>query len=448
MSELRVGLGCMAARHTTGVEKMSPSRRTSAGVRLDYVLAALLLAAASCAFMYGNGTQRLVVLILSLASGLFRPPLLIFSLSLATSLDVANGHFFTPMRVALIFSAATLLVHHKHISERIRGEHLLGLAYLWVFGMWCLLCIYIRAQLSGLEEVITMFGYGAACLFLLAIVEKKDSMSTFVWLGLLPSVVSSVAASFHLRPLKWHDYLITADGPRYRGILHDPNYLSSILVVGFTVCLASMGVKKGMPKKALYLVLSALFSFALWAPQSRAGLYTASFCLALFILSQAGPAVRGGKWKNLLPPILIAGAVVLFIATHTHNRAFSVVRERGFELVRSINRLAVEPILRNPVFGPGEAGFDNLYGPPHNTLLSLGLEYGIPGMLLMLVGISFCFYNLWKRRGKGSMVIFLPFLALNVILCSFSATGHKLLWLYLVAGMVYRPDEPQIGEDT
>ena len=438
MSELQAGPGCAAAGPTAKDTGIALWFRKTGAAAPDNALAAVLLLMATAAFLYGDANERLIVLILSLASGLYRPPLLIFSLSLATSLDIVTGHFFTPMRVVLIFAAATLLVRHKNISERLCGPHWVALIYLWAFGMWRLLCLYVRAELGGLEDVITIFAYALACLFLLAIVDERCPVSTFVWLGLLPTVILSVSASFHLRPVHRHEYLITAAGLRYRGILNDPNYLSSILVVGFTACLASLETGKGILNKTVYLGLSAAFFLALWGPQSRGGIYSAFFCLALFILLQAGSAARNGKWGNLFMAALIGAMVALFLWTHTRNRAFSAVREQGFTLVRNVNKQAIEPILRNPVFGPGEESFCNRFGAPHNTTLSIGLEYGIPGMLLMLVGVSYCFYNLWKNRRGNSMAIFLPLLALNAILCSFSAPGHKLLWFYLIFGMVFR----------
>ncbi|MDR3554525.1 MAG: hypothetical protein P4L55_07210 [Syntrophobacteraceae bacterium] len=447
MNELQADLSLGAARPAAKITGISLSGRKARAATPDYLLAAVLVSVSACAFLYGDANARFIALIISLAAGLYRPPLLIFSLSLATSLDIVSGHVFTPMRVALIFAAIALLARYKRVSGRIETEHLIALMYLWAFGMWCLLCIYVRAELGGLEEVIMMLAYAAVCLFLLAIVEEECSVSNLVWLGLFPTVISTISASFHLRPVHWHDYLVTGEGLRYRGILNDPNYLSSILVVGFAICLASAGAQKGVLKKAIYLGLSAAFFLALWAPQSRGGLYTASLCLALFVLWQAGLALRSGQWGNLLLVALIGAMVALFIATHTHTRAFSVVRERGFTLVRTINKLAVEPILRHPLFGPGEAKFVNRYCAPHDTLLSIGLEYGIPGMFLMLVGVFYCSYNLWKRRGGGSMVVFLPFMAINVILFSFSAPGHKLLWFYLVAGMVFRQTAQTMGDN-
>jgi len=141
---------------------------------------------------------------------------------------------------------------------------------------------------------------------------------------------------------------------------------------------------------------------------------------------------------NILLMLFIGVLAVVFLMRSSHSRVFFAKGEGGGTLIRSITKEAITPILKNPVFGPGEASFVKRYGAaPHNTLMSIGLEYGIVGMVLMFGGILYSFFNLWRYRKNGSMIFLLPLLSLNMILCSFSGPGHKMLWFYLIAGALF-----------
>jgi O-antigen ligase len=254
----------------------------------------------------------------------------------------------------------------------------------------------------------------------------------------MPTVVASILAAFNLRVVGKFEYLITNEGLRYRGIVSDPNYLSSILLVGFATCIACLKIKNGVFLKLFYSAVSGAFFFAIWLTQSRAGIYTAFLIVTVFLLFQAVEAIKNfKKIPKLMIMFSMALALMMFLMS-SQSRITTLAKREGITLIRIYSLEALSPLLQNPIFGPGEAVFLKKYGQvAHNTIISIGLEYGIIGMVFMAIAIAYCFFNLWKYRERGSFIYFLPFLALNIVLCSFSGIGHKLLWFYLVRASTF-----------
>ena len=137
--------------------------------------------------------------------GIFKPHVLIFSLSLASSLDVNLNDVFSPMRVVIIFTGIALLIHVKDITANVTKSHLICLIYCAVFGLWCVLCTCVRIDQSGVVDIniiitiITIFIYAMICVMVFMIVHPKYSIPTYIWIGLVPTVVSSILATTHLR---------------------------------------------------------------------------------------------------------------------------------------------------------------------------------------------------------------------------------------------------------
>jgi hypothetical protein len=405
---------------------------------LDYVFIAGLLFITTYAFVYGSAKMRLMALVLSLLLGILKPYLLIFALSLAASLEINQSYFMTPMRIVILFAGISIVIRFRSIINSITKHDIACLAYYMTFALWCVLCTLLRLDAQGISNILTTFTYAIICFFLFIMIRSKYSISNYIWFGLIPTVISSIMAALNLRVVQEYEYLITDEGLRYRGIVNDPNYLSSILLVGFTTCTVCLITKRGVLNKAIYLVASAAFFFAIWVPQSRGGIYTACFCLVLLIVLQMGLDFGRVRIGNIILMASICVLAAIFLMKSSHSRVFFALGEGGGTLIRSITKEAVTPILKDPVFGPGEVNFVKRYGAaPHNTLMSIGLEYGIIGMVLMFAGILYSFINLWRYRKNGSMIFFFPLLSLNMILCSFSGPGHKLLWFYLIAGALF-----------
>jgi hypothetical protein len=85
MNELQAGPSLGAARPAAEKTGISLSGRKARAAAPDYLLAAVLVSVSARAFMYGDANERFIALLIPLAAGLYRPPLLIFSLSPATS---------------------------------------------------------------------------------------------------------------------------------------------------------------------------------------------------------------------------------------------------------------------------------------------------------------------------------------------------------------------------
>jgi hypothetical protein len=158
----------------------------------------------------------------------------------------------------------------------------------------------------------------------------------------------------------------------------------------------------------------------------------------MFVLLQTVSGIKDMKLSKMVFVPIIAVASVMFLMNAHHSRIIRMAEKEGIKVVRSISIDALSSLFQNPIFGPGEASFVKAYGQaPHNTLISVGLEYGIIGMVLLLIVIAYSFYNLWRNREKRSLVYFFPLLSLVAILSSFSGIGHKLLWFYLVAAAIF-----------
>jgi hypothetical protein len=181
---------------------------------LDYALIAALLIVATYSFAYGSSKIRIIALVLSLTLGIYKPHLLIFALSLASSLEITQFHFFTPMRIVIVFVVVALLFRTRYIITNLTRHHLAGLAYYWMFAMWCVLCALIRQDINGIPNILTTFIYTTVCLLLIIVMHDKYSIPTYIWLGLAPTVIACILATLNLRTVQEFEYLITPEGLR------------------------------------------------------------------------------------------------------------------------------------------------------------------------------------------------------------------------------------------
>ncbi|MBW1699708.1 MAG: O-antigen ligase family protein [Deltaproteobacteria bacterium] len=402
------------------------------GSAVDLIIIFILLAASTSTFFYGDPKSRLFVLLLALSIGLFKPLILIFAFSLSTSLDI-TGHFLTPTRLFVIFAGLSVLprtaVVMKSISNLNSAFGILFCSYIF----WNLVCAFIRIDIQAAISIVTVFAFVTVSLFIIESIQDKEKIICYLCLGLIPTVCLCLSVMLDIRTPNPQELVITDDGIRYRGIVNDPNYLASIIVCGFSICLAFLLTRRAFFRYLLAFAGSIFFFIAVWETQSRGGIYTAFIALGLFFFIELLSNVRRPRFSSLLmlPGILVVPLLIFF---QSQGRFIAIVKSRGLEISRGVNIQALSDIFSHPILGVGEQAYlaRHRYAA-HNTFLSIGVESGMIGMLLMLSIIGFAFVELFKYRNRDTFLYLFPLFSLCVILCSFSAQNYKLLWFFIIS---------------
>lgn len=154
------------------------------------------------------------------------------------------------------------------------------------------------------------------------------------------------------------------------GILHDPNDLSLILIVGLGVCLYLVGARPGGLPRPYWLVPAGLSLYALGLTHSKGGFL--AFLAATGALFQAR---FGFKKAVMLAAVFLPLIIVLFAGRQTNISSDDTAQDRiqlwsqGFILFRE-----------SPLFGIGQ----NLYGErvgliAHNSYVHAFAELGFLG---------------------------------------------------------------------
>lgn len=403
----------------------------SKGPAVDLVIIFILLAASIGTFFYGDPKSRLFVLLLALTIGLFKPLILIFAFSLSTSLDI-TGVFLTPTRFFVIFAGLSMLPKPIVITKSISNLSLAFVILFCSYIFWNLICAFIRIDIQSAISIVTVFVFVTVSLFIIESIQDKEKIICYLCLGLIPTVCLCLSVMLDIRIPNPQELVITDDGIRYRGIVNDPNYLASIILCGFSVCLGFLLTRRSLFKSLLAFAGSIFFFIAIWETQSRGGIYSAVIILGLFFFIEILSNVRRPMFSRLL---MLLGILVvpLFIFSQGQGRFITVVKSRGVEILRGVNVQALSDIFSHPILGIGEQAYLMSYRyVPHNTFLSVGIESGIIGMVFMFLITGFGFVELFKNRNRDTFIYLFPLFSLCVVLCSFSAPNHKLLWFIII----------------
>jgi len=198
------------------------------------------------------------------------------------------------------------------------------------------------------------------------------------------------------------------------GIYSNPNDLAFAIVLSLPFCLAFLVTSKSAVKKLAWLGGMLVMLLALFMTASRGGfidlVVTGTVCLWYFgvkgrrfylIVATAFVgillmSVAGGKLKDRFLAVSGEG-----IDTSMENRAYGSFEERRFLMIK-----AVDGIVHYPLLGIGVRNFANYSGiwkEVHMSYLQIGVEVGIPALILYLLFFGRGFTNLRKIRRRRNL---------------------------------------------
>jgi O-antigen ligase len=195
------------------------------------------------------------------------------------------------------------------------------------------------------------------------------------------------------------------------GIYSNPNDLAFAIVLSLPFCLAFLVTAKGALRKLGWVLAMLVMLLALFKTASRGGfidlVFTGTVCLWFFgvkgrrfylIVATAFVglllmSVAGGKLKDRFLAVSGEG-----IDTKLENRAYGSFEERQFLMVK-----AVDTMVHYPLLGIGVRNFVNYSGiwkEVHMSYLQIGVEVGIPALILYLMFFGRGFRNLRQIRRR------------------------------------------------
>jgi O-antigen ligase len=198
------------------------------------------------------------------------------------------------------------------------------------------------------------------------------------------------------------------------GIYSNPNDLAFAIVLSLPFCLAFLVTSKGALKKIGWLLAMLVMLLALFMTASRGGfidlVVTGTVCLWYFgvkgrrfylivatvFFGVLLMAVAGGKLKDRFLAVSGQG-----IDTKLENRAYGSFEERRFLMVE-----AIQGMVRYPILGIGVRNFTNYSGiwkEVHMSYLQIGVEAGIPALVLYILFFARGFRNLRLIRRRKNL---------------------------------------------
>jgi hypothetical protein len=228
------------------------------------------------------------------------------------------------------------------------------------------------------------------------------------------------------------------------GIYSNPNDLAFAMVLSLPFCLAFLLQTRKAYRKLFWAVSMLMMCAALFMTASRGGFITfvvsGTVCLwhfgvkgkRFYLIVATGfvglvlTIAAGGKLKDRF--FAISGDD---IHTMTQNRAHG-----SFEQRQELMKIALHGILRYPVFGIGAHNFPNysgLWRDVHMTYLQMGVEGGIPALIL---------YLLFFRRGFNNLKCIRKSKNLDLEIRLFAGALHSSL-IGFVVGALFAPEAYQ-----
>ena len=228
------------------------------------------------------------------------------------------------------------------------------------------------------------------------------------------------------------------------GIYSNPNDLAFAVVLSLPFCLAFLVTAKGVMRKIAWLLAMLAMLLALFMTASRGGfidlVVSSIVCLwyfgvkgrrfylivAAIFVGTLLMAVAGGKLKDRFLAVSGEG-----IDTKLENRAYGSFEERRFLMVEAVNAM-----VHYPVLGIGVRNFTNYSGiwkEVHMSYLQIGVEAGIPAMILYMLFFARGFRNLRLIRRR-------KYLDPQIILFSGALTSSLVGF---VVGALFSPEAYQ-----
>jgi O-antigen ligase len=206
--------------------------------------------------------------------------------------------------------------------------------------------------------------------------------------------------------------------PRLEGVLggiySNPNDLAFAIVLSLPFCLAFLLATKSIPRMAVWVLAMLCMAVTLFMTASRAGFITllisGAVCLWHFAIK--------GRRPMLIVAVVLIGTVLLGVAGKTLRRRFGALSGEGlesnldtgaygsFEERKYLINRALVGMEHYPFLGLGTRNFTTYSGvwrEVHVSYLQIGVEGGIPALILYLMFFWSGFANLRGLRRRTDL---------------------------------------------
>ncbi len=197
------------------------------------------------------------------------------------------------------------------------------------------------------------------------------------------------------------------------GIYSNPNDLAFAIVLSLPLCLALLLTAKGLLPKLVWVCAMLAMATALFLTASRAGfidlVISGAVCLWHF-------GIRGKRPQLIVAAVLVLGTLMLLaggllrarFATIYSDDVNTEVRSAygSYEQRKFLYFKSLEGMEHHPLFGVGIRCFANYSGvwrEVHNAYLEIGVEGGIPVLILYLMIFQRGFANLSSLRRRRDL---------------------------------------------
>jgi len=249
-----------------------------------------------------------------------------------------------------------------------------------------------------------------------------------------------------------HGRLVGALG----GIFENPNDLGITIALNFPLCVAFFLLARGPIRKGLWALSAVAMLAGIAATYSRSG-FLAMAAGATVALWQFG--VRGRRFGMIFVALIGVVALPLVVPSHYVSRLGTILTMKedvnpdgslmsgeSSEARRALLRRSLDLMIKHPLLGIGPGNFPTFSGEwrvTHNTYTEIGVESGIPALILFLLVLYAAHRNLRSvqksalYKQDSSIRIYTGGLvasfAAYLVGAFFSSTGYHLFPYFLVA---------------
>ncbi|MCX7823362.1 MAG: O-antigen ligase family protein [Syntrophobacterales bacterium] len=317
--------------------------------------------------------------------GIFRLLLYINAFSHTLSITLTQLSFFLTFPYIAIYGGIKSNVWRK--------TPLLGWFGLWI-GWIVVGSLFIPDHSKILKQVLSWW-HGLFFFFAYLAVRLGEDPKKLCLLAIVSSSLHALYGVFQF---------VTSDGVRaVGGFSNSLTYANSLALTAIGIISWLVFSYNLSRRKRVFLIFSLVVIFSgILVSLSRTAVYGLFLVGSLLVVSRHG-------WKGVLA---LAMFCILFFVTTFHNPRFERLYNRGYTVVisdstRSVLWSSAIKIIRDyPVFGIGVHVFPKLVdtyagghsldakGHAHNAYLQGALNYGLPGLFLLLCGYALLGFRL------------------------------------------------------
>jgi len=288
-------------------------------------------------------------------------------------------------------------------------------------------------------------------LLLVAAIDSPERLRSFLaWLAVFALVVCGLGL------LNYHG-LINVNAPPYMeqqdyndpdtgqpavlarlvsvGIFNNPNDVSRLALFGILACLYCLGLKKSLPRRAMWLGMIAVMAYAMVLTYSRGG------TLALLAGIGALGILKFGRARTvMIAAILMPVAFLISGRMGNFDASTGTAQERIL-----LWRDAFDDMKSSPIFGigAGEFGLDEGGLVAHNSFMQVYTEMGLIGGTIFTGAFYLALWGLWRLKPEKMsdpqlrrQRLYLLAIVSAAVVGMFSSTRSFRVDTYLLLGMV------------